>query len=84
MENQCGEGAEGEKEMGVDRCVVCGEIIPEGSLVCRNCMSEWISSIVLPADGMPDMKEYAAMETAGTGQISDAWMIRVRDGRDRN
>ena len=33
---------------------------------------------------MPDMKEYAAMETAGTGQISDAWMIRVRDGRDRN
>ena len=48
--------------------------------VCQEC----ISSIVLPADGMPDMKEYAAMETAGTGQISDAWMIRVRDGRDRN
>lgn len=25
--------------MGVDRCVVCGEIIPEGRHVCRNCIS---------------------------------------------
>ena len=55
----------------------------EASYVETVCQ-ERISSIVLPADGMPDMKEYAAMETAGTGQISDAWMIRVRDGRDRN
>ena len=55
----------------------------EASYVETVCQ-EWISSIVLAADGMPDMKEYAAMETAGTGQISDAWMIRVRDGRDRN
>ena len=55
----------------------------EASYVETVCQ-EWISSIVLPADGMPDMKEYAAMETAGTGQISDVWMIRVRDGRDRN
>lgn len=43
----------------------------EASYVETVCQ-EWISSIVLPADGMPDMKEYAAMETAGTGQISDA------------
>lgn len=55
----------------------------EASYVETVCQ-EWISSIVLPADGMPDMKGYAAMGTAGTGQTSDAWMIRVRDGRDRN
>lgn len=24
--------------MGVDRCVSCGEIIPEGSHVCKNCI----------------------------------------------
>lgn len=44
---------------------------------------EWISSIVLPVDGMPSIKGYAVMKTVGTGQTSDAWMIRVRDGRDK-
>lgn len=30
----------------VNRCVCCGEVIPEGPMVCRNCSShdEWKSS----------------------------------------
>ena len=23
----------------VDRCVICGEIVPEGTMVCRKCIS---------------------------------------------
>ena len=25
----------------VDKCVICGKIIPEGSQVCTECHNEW-------------------------------------------
>ena len=25
----------------VDKCVICGKIIPEGSQVCTECRNEW-------------------------------------------
>lgn len=25
----------------VDKCVICGKIIPEGSQVCTECQNEW-------------------------------------------
>lgn len=28
--------------MTADRCVICGDIIPEGTQVCINCMNEYV------------------------------------------
>ena len=28
----------------IDRCVCCGEVIPEGSMVCPVCLGKWKES----------------------------------------
>lgn len=47
----------------IDRCVVCGEVVPEGRMVCPNC--EMGNSLFCPCDGT----KLKIISTTGTGYI---------------
>ena len=71
------------KNMSVDRCVMCGEEIPEGLQVCKKCAEE-----ITGKDEVEELRDIAAVLkiTAGTDKnikTSMEALLRIADRLER-
>lgn len=71
--------------MGPERCLLCGAIIPEGSQVCPDCMSEYNPAELEPEQELRDIAEVLKI-TANTDrniQNSMEAILRIADRLER-
>lgn len=43
--------------MGPEKCILCGEIVPEGQQVCADCMKEYTGGIETPEEAQETAEE---------------------------
>lgn len=55
----------------VDRCVICGDIIPEGSEVCPVCRNKWITD----EDSFREVKSRRIENTEKKGKRGDRRIV---------
>jgi len=68
--------------MGVERCVICGKIIPEGLQVCPECMAKNQEST---AEELRDIADVLSITANTDGNIKKSMeaLLRIADRLER-
>jgi len=69
---------------GADRCLICGEVIPEGAQVCKNCMAQYhieAGGAVEIAEEMQDIAGVLSITANTDGNIKKSMesILRIAD-----